>query len=318
MEIKPISCAYLKNAKKVVISKNYIIILTGKAIIVLDKERNYVKTVDGLKYAYEGLLSPDETKLLIISNEPEFYIFSLDALEITDRCILKGNVSTIEGRGCWSPNGKDIFLILMDKKTDSFFLRIYSTENLNNFMDTYSMGHMLCFYNILSLPSENAIYILAQSRYHELTHLNPASLVLLCLKGDQVIQYEISNQNEIPFSIEYNEMSKRFVIYTLRQAFTCDLHGGNVRMINTGNDSSMPRQNLFSMPFIIKQILESANHKYIFMVSNGGLDIFDKQTGASLYFKEFPFGLENITEIEENIISVGMYSGMSRLYKILN
>lgn len=318
MEIKPISCAYFKNAKKVVISKNYIIILTGKAIIVLDKERNYVKTVDGLKYAYEGLLSPDETKLLIISNEPEFYIFSLDALEITDRCILKGNVSTIEGRGCWSPDGKNIFLILMKKRTGESFLRVYQTENLNNFVDNHSIGYMLNFHNILSLPSENAIYIIAQNRYNEWTDSDSNCLVLLRLTGDQVNRYEISDQNGIPFSMEYNETIRRFVIYTLKQAFTCDLHGGNVRMIDTGNDSPMPRQNFFSMPFIIKQILESANHKYIFMVSNGGLDIFDKQTGASLYFKEFPFGLENITEIEENIIAVGMYSGMSRLYKILN
>lgn len=318
MDVKQISCAYLKYAKKIVISKYYIIILTGRAIIVLDKERNFVKRLDGLRYSYEGLLSPDETKLLIISNEPDFYIFSLDTLEITDHCKLSGYISTIEGQGCWSPNGKDIFLILIDKRTESFFLRIYPTENLKKFTDNYSIGHMIRFYNILSLPSKNVIYILAQSRYDEWTDSNPTSLVLLCLKGNQVEQYDISGQSDIPFSIEYNETTNRFLIYTLNQAFTCDLDGGNVRMIDTGNQSLAPIQHIFSMPFIVKQILESANNKYIFMASNGGLDIFDKQTGASLYFKEFSFGLVNITEIEENVIAVGMYSGRAQLYKILD
>ena len=314
MKIEPISCAYFKNAKKVFVSKLYIIILTGKAIIVLDKERNYVKTIDGLKYAYEGLLSPDESKLLIISNEPEFYIFSLDTLEITNRGKLKGNISTIEGHGCWSPNGKNIFLILMEKRTGKSFLRIYQTDNLNNFVDNHSIGYMLNFHNILSLPSENAIYIIAKNRFYEWNDSD--CLVLLRLSGDQVDRYEISDQSGIPFAIEYNKGTRRLVIYTLKRSFTCDLDGKNIRMIDTGNNSCVFEQNLLSTPFIIKQILESSNHKYIFMASNGGLDIFDKQTGASLYFKEFSYGLENILEIEENIIAVGLYSGSSRLYKL--
>lgn len=316
MKIEPISSVYFKNAKKVVVSKLYIIILTGKAIIVLDKERNYVKTIDGLKYAYEGLLSPDGGNLLIISNKPEFYIFSLDTLEITGRYKLKGNISTIEGSGCWSPDGKSIFLILMEKRTGESFLRVYQTENPNNFVDNHSIGYMLNFHNILSLPSENAIYIIAQNRYNQWADSDSDSIVLLRLTGDQINRYEISDQSGIPFSMEYNETTRRLVIYTLKQAFTCDLDGKNMRMIDTGNNSHLLEPNLLFTPFIVKQILESSNQKYIFMVSNGGLDIFDRQTGASLYFKEFSYGLENITEIEENIIAVGLYSGSGRLYKL--
>ena len=318
MNLKSISCAYLKNAKKIIVSESYIVILTGKAIIILDKARNYVKTLDGLKYAYEGLLSPDGKKLLVISNEPEFYILSLDTLEIINHCKLKGTVSGIEGKGCWSPDGRSVFLILMDKKTESFLLRVYPTEDLGDFTDIHSIGEMLRFYDILSLPSENAIYILAQSRYHEWTDSNPTTLTLLRIKDDQVEKYEIPNQSGIPFSMEYNKEARRFVIYTLHHAFTCDLVGENVRMIDIGIDTSISGETLFSAPLIVKQILESANHKYIFMASNGGLDIFDKRTGDSLYFKEFSFGLENITEVEENMIAVGTYSGTSRLYRILD
>ena len=52
------------------------------------------------------------------------------------------------------------------------------------------------------------------------------------------------------------------------------------------------------------------------MASTFGLEIFDAKTGDSLYAKDLAFGAENLFELSESMIVVGLYSGSSKLYKI--
>jgi len=116
MKLIPLKCPHLKNAKNIIPHPNYLFVLTGKAIIILDRNFEHIKTVEGLKYAYRGSLSPDQTKLLVTSNDNMFYILSLESLEITYRCSIKGGVVGIEGGGCWSPDGNSVIMIVMNKK----------------------------------------------------------------------------------------------------------------------------------------------------------------------------------------------------------
>lgn len=309
MKLVQIKCDHLRKAKKVIASDEYLFVLTGQSVVILKKDMEYVKTITGFRYTYNGHVSPDGKQLLLISNEPVFYIISIETLEMTARCRLKGNVEGIEGQGCWSLDGKSVLLIVMNKKNYNYFLRSYPIDNLNEFSD-YSPVNNFRFVSILSVPHKESIYILGNKLMCDYT-----DLVLLQLKNNEISENKIEGTRRLtPMTMEYNQRADRFVVYTIENAFTCDLLGKNVRMIDTGIPKS--EVTMFSMPLIIKHILESKDRKYLFMASTGGLDIFDKSTGELLYSKDISFGAENVFELKENMIIVGMYGGSSRLYEI--
>ena len=316
MKLIPLTCAYLKQAKRAIISNQYLFLLTGKSIIILNKKWEYIKTIEGLKYAYNGVLSPDETKLLVISNEPVCYIISLDTLDMVNQCRMRGSVVGIEGQGAWSLDSQSVKIITMNKQNTIFSIRTYFVADTHTFEEDVSLGNLFQLYAIVTTPSEKSTFVLARRRMTSMTATQPHSLSLLRYDEGGVGCFEIEKQTGTPLSMEYNERMKRFVIYTTENSFTCDLEGKNIREIDTGTPPPKNSQMLFSMPFIIKQIVESINGRYLYVASTGGIDIFNYETGELIYHKSFSYGLEGITEIEDSCLIVNLYGGSSKLYKI--
>lgn len=318
MKLTPIPCPHLKNAKRIIRSDRNFLVLTGRAVIILDHELNHIKTIEGLKYAYNGHISPDGTKLFVISNQPEFYMISLETLEMVYRCHLKGQVTTMEGQGCWSLDGKYVMLPVMDKQTYTWALRIYDATVPERYVDDTAPSADFWFYTVLPISKEGAVYLLVRTRDGERSEQKINHLCLLRYDSAWSGRYDIPHQDGTPFSMEYREDANRLVIYTFENTFTCDTHGGHVREIDTGHGADERSHMLFKMPFTVKQITASMNGKYLYMASNVGLDIFDRATGELRYSKELTYGAEHVMEIEDGLIAVSLYGGSSKLYRIQN
>ena len=72
MDISKIKASFLSKAQGIILGKKYVVFLTGRRAIITDKQLNVITEIGGLFYVYKGELSPDETKLLLISNGTVF------------------------------------------------------------------------------------------------------------------------------------------------------------------------------------------------------------------------------------------------------
>ena len=77
MNLNRIKCKPLERAKNLCVSRSYIVGCTGKKAAIMDKQLNLIHTIEGLDYVYSAEVSPDETKLLLISTLNKFYIVDL-------------------------------------------------------------------------------------------------------------------------------------------------------------------------------------------------------------------------------------------------
>ena len=129
MEIKSIKMQSLTRSESMRVSEKYIVTCTGQTAYLFDKDLRLIKQFKGLKYAYISCISPDETKIALISNSNYFYIIdvatlSIDKVRVTGIC-----GGDLEGRGCWSFDSRYLYLLPLDANTCNNTLRIYDTND---------------------------------------------------------------------------------------------------------------------------------------------------------------------------------------------
>ena len=318
MRIVKQSCPHLKNAKRVIVSDRYILVLTGKSLLILNRSYELLQTVSGLNHVYNGVISPDGKKLLLISNGNQFYVISLDTLELEWKCRVKKDFNgNLEGRGCWSQDGSEILLVVMNEMTLEQRIRHYNSDDPNQYYDDTTLSKCYWINGILSIPPLNAYYVLAQDKLDLLANM-PGSrpITIACYDGKEYEHFVIEEQRGIPQSMEYHEELNRFTVYCMENVFSCDPKGQSVRRIDV-NESFVGDQKLFPPLSTVKQLSISKNNQYVFMASTLGFEVFEKTTGDLLGYQELSFGAENLTELEENLVVVCGYSGNAMLYKIL-
>ena len=112
MKLERIKCKPLERAKDLFVSRSYIIGCTGQKAAIMDRQLNLIHTVEGLEYVYSAEVSPDETKLLLISNGNKFYVVDMHTFEKTRITVKAPYNYNLEGRGCWSFDGKSVWIVV--------------------------------------------------------------------------------------------------------------------------------------------------------------------------------------------------------------
>ena len=110
MKLERVKCKPLERAKNLCVSRSYVVGCTGQKAAILDKQLNLLHTVDKLEYVYCAAVSPDETKLLLISNGNKFYIVDLQTYEKTSVTVKAPYSYNLEGIGCWSFDGRSLWI----------------------------------------------------------------------------------------------------------------------------------------------------------------------------------------------------------------
>lgn len=317
MKLIQIPCEGIKKAKKLLISKEYYIALSGQRVTFMDHSFNIIKVLEKFSYAYDGYVSPDEKYLLLVpTNSKHFYLISLETLDVIKRVQIKNGMETREGRGCWSLDGRYMLLLVQHPNTFAFEVRFYDVNDPTFYTIADIPATKFFMADIMRVPEHNAYYILAKPRQFDCMNIPPLDNVLLKCVEDGYEVVTIDGHNEVPISLDYNPKTDRFTVCTTRCTFTCASDGKNVSVIDTGHEN-YSEPTLFSpVTYIVKHIVVSKNGKYIFMASTSGFDIFDKKTGEVLLFKEYVFGATRITELEENLIAVALFHGSMRIFRI--
>lgn len=311
MKLTRIPCEGVQKAKKLLLTKKYYIALSGQRVTFMNHSFEIVKVLEKFTHSYNGSISPDGKYLLVISNSPMFYLISLETLELIDKVRIKGGVETIEGRGCWSPDGQHIVIPLKEEKYWTYSVRLYNVNKPKSYTDIGFPARAFHIYDIASVVEHNAYYLLVKNRRDGWTDLPSTAMCLIKYIENRREIIEIKDQREIPFSFEYNRHTDRFTVCTLKKPFTCSPDGGDASVIDVDGETVVA-----GFPYIVKQVTVSKNGKWVFMASTSGFDIFDKKTGEVLLYKEYEFGATHITEIEENLIAVAFCHGSMRLFKI--
>ncbi|MBE7065739.1 MAG: hypothetical protein E7384_08020 [Ruminococcaceae bacterium] len=133
MKLLRVQCKHIKGAKTFLVSQRNIFFLTGKRLIVLDKSLNLVTEVAGFDYAYDAYLSPDESKLLIVPSGNKFYIVTLDDYKVSKVLVKDGYNDNLDGRGCWSFDGKSVYIPAVSPKTILSDMRKYSVTEIDKY-----------------------------------------------------------------------------------------------------------------------------------------------------------------------------------------
>lgn len=201
MKLTRIKCTHLSRAKNIVITDDRIIGLTGKKAVILDVTLNLIHEIQGLEYVYSGRVSPDRKKLLLISNANKFYLIDLVSFEMTRVTVKFPYNYNLGGAGCWSLDGRWIYIPVQNSKTLNSTLRCYDAENLSLYYDI--MPEKYCLTGIVAIDKYKK-YLLTgfdrdQNNKHVLIHFDGESFLeypLPARRGDVVSNMEFDSRND--------------------------------------------------------------------------------------------------------------------------
>lgn len=137
MKIKKIPNKNLRSIVSFEIANGRIFGLTGRRLIELDPDLNRIAEYDGFSYTYKAKLSPDKKYLLCVSVCNIFYLLNLETGEIEKNTVRGKYGGNLEGRGCWSFDGKFVYLPVFSQKNFISALRKYSVED-GSFVDLFA------------------------------------------------------------------------------------------------------------------------------------------------------------------------------------
>ena len=303
-------------AKSFTIGEKNIFFFTGQRVIICDRELNIIKTIQGLRYVYRGILSPDETNLLMISNAQYFYTLSIPDFTLK-KCIVRGvDNCNLEGRGCWSLDGKEVYLPVFNPQKGSSQIRIYKAD--------FS-------YSYIELPRYRVIYInqeTLQKQYFilgqdlNLLHHTLNDLSFLWYNGKQYFKYPIEDFEDAVLHIDFYESRKEIVIHGSKSSFAYNYQGkriSNVKIESQKNEiydliKLLINDNLNKFEHI-QVVKYSINKKYLYIGTSSRLIIINIKTKEKIC-KNIEYGVEQISELDNDYILISTWNGI-REFKII-
>lgn len=314
-------------AKTITWSENYIVCSTGRQIKIFDKELKLLQIIRNVQYVYKCIISPDEKKLLLVSITNSFYIVELSTFSITKHTI-KGKYSdNLEGRGCWSLNGKDCCFCVGSKQSVRSALRIYDDIQNGAYQDFLCDKYWL-----------TSIIVIPKYKKYLLTGYNQESDkgYLIWYDGKVFEEYPICGSERIgaPICAKYDESTDSCTVIGTDGAIFCNTDGTSIKeftlpdtnkqtfsFIDVFKAETMEEgkykeitditdilvqcdlKELF-IPDIVVDISCSKSGKYYFVATLKGMLCINAETYAIEAEKEYSHGVRNIEEICENLLLV--------------
>lgn len=224
MKIRKKTNKNLHSIKSFEITEDRIYGATGKRIIELDFDLNRLSEINGLNYVYDIHLSPDNKRLLCVSIENAFYIFDIETKTLKKTVIRKEYDRNLEGRGCWSFDGKSVLIPIQSRNFTST-IRIYSVEE-NTYTDLFVNKWLI--WSITPVKTENK-YLLRVTIKNK--NINKDALVWFDGKSDTAEIYEIKKDYLSINRVEVNETEKTITLFSDNGTFVCDYTGNILKEI---------------------------------------------------------------------------------------
>lgn len=318
-------------------SKNYVICSTGGQIKIFDKGLNLLQTIKDVKNIYKCLISPDEKKLLLISTANFFYIVELDTFCVTKHTIKGEYGDNLEGRGCWTLDGKGCCFCVASKVDVKSALRIYDDIQNDKYRDLFSNKYWLT--SIVAIPKLNK-YLLTGYDHSK------AKNYLIWYDGNEFEQFAIHtlSQNDVARSAKYVENSNHCIVIGSDSTIFCRIDGTPITMpllwkseekhvsfmdafktINFEEENRRAVEELsalyglenLAVPDTIMDICQSNNGRYFYVATLGRLLCINANTHKIDAEKTYPFGVTDVEEISEGLLLVKTWGSIELLRLVL-
>ncbi len=298
MKLQRIKCAHFSRAYDFTISEKYIVGCTGRRAKILDRNLNLIADIDGLDYVYSARFSPDEKKLLLISNGNIFYTVDMETCQKNRKTVKKPYDYNIEGRGCWSHDGKNIFIPVMNTQNLMSTLRCYNSENTDNFYDLLVEKYVIK--DIYKLENSSRYLIIGFVRKGKQPYY------AIYFDGEQFEEYLLQDTaGDIVFNSDVNNETG---VITLYLHDTCCLYKWNGEKIHCIH---FPKEIGY-----VEKLAQSSCGKYVYAATENGFYILDSDTKKILAEAEEEHGAQNCEELEKGLVAVATWGGV-KIYEII-
>ena len=339
MKLERIKCKPLERAKNLCISQSYIIGCTGQKASIMDKQLNLIHTVEGLEYVYSAEVSPDETKLLLISNGNKFYIVDMHTFEKTRIAVKAPYNYNLEGQGCWSFDGKCVW-IPVNRRTGyiNSTLRRYSVDDFSKYEDYLADKYYL---NGISRIADAGTYFLTGYNRQENNRT-----YFIYFDGTAFREFPLETSVNMIAPTATVDMEKGVVtVASIAGCRQFTLEGKAIQTISHPDpkdktlrasdafihlfDGDTEKQNRLkelseslglddiSAPDYITKHESSSCGSYIYLSSQSGFYLLDASTGEILATVPEEYGVQNFEELAPGLITIATWTGV-KLYRLCN
>lgn len=341
MKLKNIRCPQLSRARNIAITGRFLIAVTGGCAHILDKELRLLKTVKGMQYMVQAYVSPDESKLLLVPTENRFYLLSLEDFTLERFTLRKPYNGNLEGNGCWSMDGKFLYLLADNPSTNNSALRCYETTDGSSYVYTDLFAERYWLSDIKPVKELNRYLLMGLER-------KPGEPVdswnMLWFDGSSLEAYPLKEMDDdVISSAEYDAVTQTVIVYGLSKTMRFDIHGNCVSAFpvpeagkvtssfsdvfaNVGLDpedfdrlkelSDWYGFENISIDDSINKLCLSSDGKRYYVGTHLGLFVLDAESKAILAKQKIEFGVQNIVELSPDLIAASTWSGV-KLFQIL-
>ena len=319
-----------KNVKGWTYSDKFIVSFTGKRASIFDKNLNLLYTITDLRCVYHGCISEDESKLLLVSNSNNFYVFSLETFELLQKYSLKGRFNyNIEGNGAWNFDNETFLIIATDKFSLCSCVMIFSPNNIAPLKQIEFKNHNFTKILRLNHLKKHLLIGTDHSQYHQ--------NCFVFLQNENTEEYILEDFDDLIIDAEYNNVLDKYIIYGSENSMICNEIGKLIKPIeirniigNTStffsnwlNEFNLNDEQKYEMLQLtlnligsnndvyenINKLLWSKNSNIVFGATNERIFIYDINEKEIVFSKKVPFGVYDLVEISVNKIILQTWNG---------
>lgn len=267
MKLERIKCKLLDRAWDISVSPSLIIGCTGSRAIVLNRQYQHLQTINGLDHVYKAHISPDEEHVLLVSTKNKFYIADLVSGEKRSVLIRAPYNGNLEGRGCWSHDGKNVYIPVVHSGSLNGTLRRYRFDLLTVEAELLQDKYIISF--LCPLAKDEGCRMVCRDR-------NKGKSCFVDMKDGQCTVRTMDEGDLLFNSYGCRHEEKRDEMWLgTREEYRCYDRSGRIRE---------RKRNPFSSgdPYrdTINQYAASSCGKYAFMATNAGFYIIDARRSS--------------------------------------
>ena len=283
-------------SKNLTITSKYIILYRGASVSIYDHNFIFQMRIPNLKYVYYGYVSPDETKLLLVSNAKRYYIFSLENFSLLcARSIRSPYNDNLEGVACWCSN-------------DSFLLPAQNSVSLLSTIKKFNctasdsckdyLVELFWIRHISFVEKKNKCLIIGLNRRD-----HNWNVIWMDMDGKYEV-YRIANFNEALFNVDIWCDTERIVLTGETTIYSCDFYGVPSNIMG---DYDFENIIYPGIPEFFRRSQNDASIAYL--GTSHALIIYDLKHHVAIHSYPMIFGAQNVTEFGDTIF-VSSYDGV--------
>lgn len=286
-------------SKNITLTSKYIILYKGSSVTIYNHQFSCQKKFLNLKYVYNGYVSPDETKLLLVSNSNRFYIVLLDELTlISTRSIKSPYNGNLEGVACWCSD-------------NTFILPVQNSASMLSTLRKYNCDSSVMFQNYLEeIFSIKYITFIKQKNEYLILGFNRTDNCWNIIWLDMFMRYttfKILEFDEAIFDVEVCSDTERIILTGESKIYSCDFQG----IPSDIKGYQIPENITFhGLPVFFK--LSKNDSSIAYFGTTNSLIVYDLKKQNTIRSYHMEYGARAVEEFGEYLF-VSSYDGLKLL-----